>query len=102
MENSPKRNFIAEVVSAHMKLHKISAPKLAIEMGLSQPTMNSLQRGSSKIRIRTLMTVARFFQWTAVEIGMAVWYSDKIASKPKRKKRGRRGDESESNRSSVP
>ena len=74
--NEGKRNFIMEVLEAHMGSKKTTNEALCQATGISRPTLNSLRGGHSMVRIDTVRKLARYFEWGPEEVGMAIWYSD--------------------------
>lgn len=89
----PKRNFVAEVLDAWMSARpkKISFEALAYEIDITWVTLNRLRRGQMMtIQAKTILKLAKFFQWGVEETGMAVWYSDQLEPKPKPKSKRER------------
>ncbi len=74
----PKRNYVAEVLSACLAEGKITLQELADQIGLGRPALNALRRGEADLRLTTIIKLANYFQWTEEEVGSAVWYSDKL------------------------
>ncbi len=99
MEEGPKRNYIAEVIDAHMRLlrreRRETTDEIAAGIGITRMTLNTLRRGTSNFCLPMIAKVAKYFQWGPEEIGMAVWYADTFEKKPKGKSRRRRGVDGE-------
>lgn len=93
MIEGPKRNYISEVLQAHVARRLTTNKELARDIGISWVTLNRLRRGAmEKIQIRTIQKLAAYFQWTPDEAGAAVWYSDQLVvdvkGKPRKKREG--------------
>jgi len=92
-EQQPKRNFIKEVLEAHMAAKVTTNQELSDGTGLSRVTLNQLRRGHSNVLIRTIRKLADYFQWGPEEVGMAIWYADVFEDPKKAKKTKKEGDE---------
>lgn len=89
---SPKRNFISEVLTEHLKTTSIEDLKVGI--GICERTLRRLHRGEmSAIQMKTIQKFAAYFEWGPEEAGMAVWYSDQLmVAKKKKRKRKAKGE----------
>ena len=67
---------------------------VAREVGLDRVTIRSLIREENDVSLRTLQTLAAYFQWTAQETGEALLYEEHLKGKtnigPVKKRRKKR------------
>ncbi len=77
-----KRNFIAEVLQAQ-RAAGVTNEEICQGTTLTEVTLINLRRGQSNVQLRTVEKLANYFQWGAVEVGMAIWYADILDLKKK-------------------
>ena len=87
MEGESAGNYIAQEIADRLKASGLSARALALEMGLSHPTVVALSRGTTEVQFLTLRKVAQYFQWGPGETGVAALTCEPVKPAKRKKKR---------------